>query len=371
MLVHRRISLPNLAPAHSMRRIPELDAIRGLAALGVVLYHAYPYTFFLGWSCVDLFFVLSGFLISTIIVDNVGRPGFYSTFYYRRALRIWPIYYLTLVLVLVLNTASQQGYATTGLALHIVFLQNIQHTWQASAPPFIPAFAPSWSVAVEEQFYLTWPFLLGVVGRKNLVPAAVSLVVVGILARLGRIQHDVLLARSDGLALGSVLAAVWWGIEKSPPRERAMRLRRLMLVLCTAGGIALALACELAVHHWRSPFPPRPVVVFPVWATLYASVLGLAVSCTGHPLLRPLRWQPLRWLGVTSYSMYMLHSAILSYGRSLIERLGVRSPVPADALLWLLIFAVPAVTYHLVERPILSARFRFTYESEKRPRSAG
>ena len=71
--------------------MPELDALRGLAAVGVVAYHAWPSTFFLGWSCVDLFFVLSGFLISTIILEHVAEHGFFATFYFRRALRILPV----------------------------------------------------------------------------------------------------------------------------------------------------------------------------------------------------------------------------------------------------------------------------------------
>src|ERR1700744_3920986 len=95
-------------------RVPELDALRGLAAVGVAAYHAYPYTFFLGWIGVDLFFVLSGFLITSIILEHAGKPGFFGTFYFRRALRILPVYYLTLFAALALNRASHAGYSTAG-----------------------------------------------------------------------------------------------------------------------------------------------------------------------------------------------------------------------------------------------------------------
>src|SRR5262245_12702190 len=86
-----------------MRRVPELDALRAVAALVVLLFHLNPPRFFFGWTGVDLFFVLSGYLITTIILDHCNRRGFVWNFYARRGLRIWPTYYLTLA-VLVLTS---------------------------------------------------------------------------------------------------------------------------------------------------------------------------------------------------------------------------------------------------------------------------
>src|SRR5947208_17076877 len=104
------------------KHIPELDSVRGLAAMGVVLFHAYPNLFFFGWSCVDLFFVLSGFLICGILLENGGTSGFAKAFYFRRALRIWPVYFLTLAAVLILNAVSPHGHSAKGLPWNLVFL---------------------------------------------------------------------------------------------------------------------------------------------------------------------------------------------------------------------------------------------------------
>src|SRR3954466_11966508 len=108
-----------------MKRIKELDALRGLAALTIVLFHVYPHQVFMGWSAVDLFFVLSGYLITSIIINNLSNKGFLTSFYSRRILRIWPVYYLTLAAVLILNAFSRTGYPTDGLFQHLTFTQNI------------------------------------------------------------------------------------------------------------------------------------------------------------------------------------------------------------------------------------------------------
>src|SRR5437868_3369959 len=126
-----------------MRRIPELDSLRGLAAVGVVFFHAYPYVFFVGWCCVDLFFVLSGFLITSIILHEGGKRGFAKVFYFRRMIRIWPVYYVALASVLFLNSLSRTGHSTQGLPYNLLFLQNIQGYWKGTIPPFPASFGPS------------------------------------------------------------------------------------------------------------------------------------------------------------------------------------------------------------------------------------
>src|SRR5438876_336938 len=120
-----------------MKRILELDALRGIAAVGVVLFHAYPHTFFFAWSFVDLFFVLSGYLITTIVLRHLQAPDLLKAFYYRRILRIWPVYYLTLIGVVVLNMLSTNGYPANGWLQHLTFTQNVQGYWLAAPLPFI------------------------------------------------------------------------------------------------------------------------------------------------------------------------------------------------------------------------------------------
>lgn len=344
-----------------MRKIPELDALRGLAALGVVLYHIYPNTFFAGWSCVDLFFVLSGFLISSVILEHVHDRGFFSAFYYRRALRIWPVYYLTLAVVLLFNASSRHGYSIAGLPWHLVFLQNIQHYWHAPAPSFVYAFSPSWSVAVEEQFYLLWPLALWFVGQRGVVPLACALIVLSVCARSFGLHFDVLVGRFDGLAMGSILAALWRAAGAAEV-GRAEQVKRLARGLALVSVPALIVACSACFKFWGDPYPHWPAVIFLTFSLVYFSMVGLAVCLSGHRVLWPLRLKPLRWLGSISYAMYMFHLPILNYAPPLLEHFGLRSTAVQMTLQWIAIFALPILSYHLLEKPILSLKERFRYE---------
>ncbi len=134
-----------------------LDALRALAAGVVLVFHLSPYRFPFGWTGVDLFFVLSGYLITSIIITNGHSPGFYRNFYMRRGLRIWPIYYLTLFILVLTNGWLREPQPMAGLIYAITHTQNIPSFWRGSTPPFHRAFDHSWALALEEQFYLVWP----------------------------------------------------------------------------------------------------------------------------------------------------------------------------------------------------------------------
>ena len=119
-----------------MRRIPELDSIRGLAATTILLYHLVPATFHFGWAGVDCFFVLSSYLITSILLEYRKGPGFFVNFYARRSLRIWPIYYLCLVSLVAANAALRLGEPLEGLPYYATYTQNITLYWGQQPPPF-------------------------------------------------------------------------------------------------------------------------------------------------------------------------------------------------------------------------------------------
>ena len=148
--------------AGRMRRIPELDALRALAALVVLLFHLNPPRFFFGWTGVDLFFVLSGYLITTIILDHQGQRGFLRNFYARRGLRIWPIYYIALFAVVATAplVPRDRRPPLNGLGYYVTYLQNITLYQLRPPPEFHIAFDHTWTLALEEQFYLIWPALI-------------------------------------------------------------------------------------------------------------------------------------------------------------------------------------------------------------------
>jgi len=132
-----------------MQRVKKLDSIRGLASLAIVVYHLWLSNIGLLGAAVDLFFVLSGFLITSILLTHVMSHRFLVSFYARRALRIWPIYYLSLMILVLLNPFASAPGSLDGLPYFATFTQNITYYWSDSTPAFIPEFRHTWSAAIE------------------------------------------------------------------------------------------------------------------------------------------------------------------------------------------------------------------------------
>jgi peptidoglycan/LPS O-acetylase OafA/YrhL len=163
--------------------MPELDTLRGVAVIGVLLLHAFYWRYgdlsfgrwariFMaltrpGWLGVNLFFVLSGLLITGILLDSKSRPHFYRRFYTRRALRILPPYYGLLVLLLVLRSSSA---AFVGLSF--VYLANMTSFFGVACD-----YGPLWSLAVEEHFYILWPTVVRKLTMRRLAWVSASIVV--------------------------------------------------------------------------------------------------------------------------------------------------------------------------------------------------
>jgi peptidoglycan/LPS O-acetylase OafA/YrhL len=342
--------------ANAQDHIPELDALRGIASFGVVLFHAFPRIFFFGWSFVDCFFVLSGYLITSILLRNLGSARLLPAFYFRRALRIWPVYYLTLAVVLFLNAHARTGWPTTGLAQYLFFCQNLQHLWGGNAPAFIVPFLPSWSVAVEEQFYLCWPIVLVVFGARAVRPIAAGLVVIATAYQIARMPIDTVAYRADALAAGCLLASLNL---RAPDAG-------LMKVLGVVGVLAAAVILGAAVFWWADPDPPPwGYVILPAFSAFYASVIGFSVRYSGHRFLAPLRSKPLRNLGLISYSLYLLHLPIFTYGPAVLARVGVTGHARQQWCEWIAIFVMPILSYRFVERPALSLKRLLGYSVDR------
>jgi len=211
----------NTAPAEPLLRpfMPELDTIRGIAVLGVMLLHAFYWQYsglsfgpwprrFLaatqpGWMGVNLFFVLSGFLITGILLDSKNKPHYYRRFYTRRALRILPAYYSLLIVLIVLRTSSA---AFVGLSF--IYLANMTDFFGV-----VCDYGPLWSLAVEEHFYILWPTVAKNVTARGLALISAAIVVLTPVLRAtsfalghksGLDWYTWFVA--DGLALGSLLA---------------------------------------------------------------------------------------------------------------------------------------------------------------------
>lgn len=208
------------APEPLVRRfMPELDVLRGIAVLGVLVFHGFrvgygelPFTGVsrivvqasqAGVFGVNLFFVLSGFLITGILLDSRDRPDYYRRFYTRRALRILPAYYSLLILLALLHQAS-----AAFLGLSFIYLANVTNLFAVSMD-----YHPLWSLAVEEHYYIVWPSVVRRLQPRRLALFSLAICIVVPLARAVSSHYGYFEGRewytwfeADGLALGSLIA---------------------------------------------------------------------------------------------------------------------------------------------------------------------
>lgn len=364
-------------------RIPELDGIRGLAILLVLVWHyvqggipaesgavALGIKQLLGftWSGVDLFFVLSGFLIAGILIDNRGQKNYFSTFYLRRACRIMPVYYLVLLTFTALVALSLYQYFPLSRLLQVsavpewsywVFLQNV---FMARAGTFGPEWlSVSWSLAVEEQFYLLLPLLVFVVPPRRLIYVLTGFVVLAILLRLllpGASAYINTAWRADSLMIGAMLA---WAVRN--PRfagyTGGAQGRRAMYLLFAF----LLLGALLTNVSQQRPFS---LVFTYTWLACLYAVLILLVLIHRQGILAGLLRNPLLIrLGGISYAVYLIHQIASLFLHGLIRH---ASPLvtnwrgAAVTLLALLVTLLLAqLSFVLIERRAIRFGHRFRY----------
>jgi peptidoglycan/LPS O-acetylase OafA/YrhL len=301
--------LPTQRPSWLPSYIPELQGLRGIAVIAVVLYHCHPRfertwfykTSLWGWTGVNLFFVLSGFLITSILLESRNKPHYFRNFYGRRALRIWPVYVLVLV-VCYLNAPWFIG-PTVWVAIrtapwwaYLLFLQNLFHL----ALP--PAIGPTWSLAIEEQYYFLWAPLVRMLRAPW--PMAGVLVSVLIAAPLCRMHHagwitpTHTLTHIDGIAMGSLLSL---GLYTLPWSRRAWLA--IGLIAMPVGFIAAATIAG------------GTAFLDTALTTLFGGAVLSAIAATGarNPINAILSRGPLAYYGRISYGLYMTHIMVFIY----------------------------------------------------------
>jgi peptidoglycan/LPS O-acetylase OafA/YrhL len=351
------------AHARPTPRVDELDALRGLAALAIVVYHWKANRLPFGWAAVDLFFVLSGYLITGIILRHGASPGFLPRFYLRRGLRVWPIYDLTVAALVAAGPWLARPHYWRGLPYVLTFTQGVPLAWGGDAPVFSWYLVHTWTLAIEEQFYLVWPALVLLAGRRRVVPLALACAAGSALARGAGLSAVVLAGRGDGLALGALLAGLLEGVETGEaPGKRRARLGGWCAAL--AGGSLVAL---LAIRGAAGPLgssinPTWPGLTVLAFNTLWFGTVGLIACRAGSPGLAALRHPLLRSLGQISYGLYLYHWVVMTLVSDLVRRLGYHSrPWWLTVLMFALCFAAAWASWTFIERPILRLKDRFEY----------
>lgn len=346
-------------------RILELDALRGIGAIAVLLCHL-PREFWFGETGVDLFFVLSGFLITGILLRSVGQPQFLRTFYLRRSLRIFPVYYLALASAYGLNHFRPTPAETTGFPFYLVYLQHIHEYWGASTPPANISLNHTWSLAIEEQFYLFWPLAFVLLKRPALIWLGGICLVAPVFFRYMGLPKLVLLGHTEGMALGALLAWLTPATASIPRYKRASVYAAIAIA-----GFAVYWALYWKLHADTPDFNGKAYLAgtlsISIISLAYFGLIGFVVCMAGSPRLSMLRNKVLLRVGTISYGLYLYHWVIYEYLDALIKfRWGLGDPWWLDVLKLAVSFAVATASWRLIEQPILRFKEGLGYEGKRR-----
>jgi len=374
-------------------RIPELDGLRGLAILLVILCHyvgqsehaplgllghRFLALFSAGWTGVDLFFVLSGFLIGGILLNARDAPHYFRAFYMRRVFRILPIYYAWTLLFGVVVLAAINFFPgrlavsandLQRIPVQLAFLQNIF----IGTPRFAWIwFGVTWSLAVEEQFYLVAPPLIRFLTPRRLVFTLGAILCVAPVLRLLTFRYMnegtyvaffFMPCRADSLAWGVLLAAGWresW-FREYVRRNGANLSRALLILFLGVGGLL-----------WWLIHPTSWVTIsigFSWLAIFYSALLLAVVSGSIGWLAKLMRWRFLVWLGGVSYCVYLLHvsfnyfvhQVFLHADPQIYNARGVGLSVLALAMT----LAVAKLSERYFEKPLIRRGHSYSYEESR------
>ncbi|MBA2746545.1 MAG: acyltransferase [Flavisolibacter sp.] len=364
-------------PATTDQRVyyPALDVLRGLAICFVVFYHNFESVSFFrfGWMGVDLFFVLSGYLITDLLLKTRENKFFFRNFYIRRVLRIFPLYYLVLIAFFTLAPLifSQQGpnttfsYYTENKAWFLMYFQN----WLLveKGPPPMPFLAHFWSLAVEEQFYMFWPVLVFFVKKlSNLRTLILLLIVFSVITRVFtwvQFPNEVesfycsTLTRMDSLLMGSLLAV-------------HLKQGKTISAAWINGAIIsfmLLIGCSLFIYgNVRQDNALFPTIGYTVSAIFFASLLFLLLKNEAKLLGWIRHLKALSFIGKISYGIYVFHIPIyLVLSTQLTRLFAEKMPPSFDFALFVSILSVlitvaaSTMSFYLIEKPILSLKKHF------------
>ena len=320
-------SAENAVATDCMPRIAVLDGLRGIAILLVVISHLsqrgalslyYSYTPWhklfdiarFGWSGVDLFFALSGFLITSILLKTKGSPHYFASFYGRRLLRIFPLYFCVVLVIfrLYLVPALQPYLGAPIPSSHEPWFWTYLANWKISQWP-LDQISGFWSLCVEEQFYFAWPLVVLWTPRRLFPALCIALIVfsavMGItLEYSGHSYLSISFAtfpRSEGILFGALIA---WLRECGLANRAAARLR-----FATIAFFGLMLTCALRPAHFRGYWTLEIIIAALGWSLLLLQCVAdprtwFSRLCADHLFQK---------FGKFSYAIYVLHGLVITY----------------------------------------------------------
>jgi peptidoglycan/LPS O-acetylase OafA/YrhL len=365
--------------------IPALDGLRGIAIILVMLHHFTLYrptsgvdavigdVLFFGWTGVDLFFVLSGFLITGILLDTRDSERYFTTFYARRTLRIFPLYYLVLLLAFVVLPQFP--------AVHPVLVGNDEVRAQWPYWLYVTNFSiadggwvhgwvdVAWSLAIEEQFYLVWPLLIWWCPPRLFAPLCAVILVAEPIARVYARATDVPSLsifvlpwfRLDGFATGALLAV-------AQRRGLLPWLDRWVPIVVIAGVAGIIVCMIMGGHTWWWNRWIQQYGYSLIAITAGAMLVGAINRPADSLWPRMLSTGWLRAFGKYSYCLYLIHAPVMRAVREYIlnpQEYETIAPWNAQVLFYgaatAPAFALAWLSWRLFEAPILRLKARFPY----------
>lgn len=350
-----------------VRYFGSLDGLRAISILGVVWFHTWYITPYypvlrtipvlrIGEFGVHVFFGISGFLITTLLLREQERYGAISLrdFYIRRALRIWPVYYATLAFYVALVLFTENGTDRGRLFFHYLpgYL-TYTFTWFAGSATSGVIFNFAWSLATEEQFYCFWPATVRFLRGLGAALVMIALIAVHMVARYGLL--------AGVLPQGSLLDRMIWSIA---------------VPICLGSLLAQALATPggfrtlhpILGQKWSAPamaallaaalFPLEPI--WPLAWLAVALLVGACVIREDNGLAPILRFRPLAFIGVVSYGMYLFNTLVVRVVHVALDRLGYGHPLLALPFTVALTVLAAFLSYRYFEIPFLAQKSRFS-----------
>jgi peptidoglycan/LPS O-acetylase OafA/YrhL len=292
---------------------PALDGLRGVASLLVVIYHNFDFIknyFFFGWLGLDIFFVLSGFLITDILLNTVGKKNYLRNFYVRRVLRVFPLYYLGLVFFLIIlpripNIPIRIDYFVDNQVWLWTYLENWLYIFKPSNQD---ALNHLWSLAVEEQFYLIWPLIILLLRKPKYILIFISLVLlftVGLRYWVWVNQFEKLayynlytFTRIDGICIGVMVACL------QKINLKFLGKNTALIVFIFAG---LNFLFYFFNKKYNFSFPYLAIVGYTTFAMIFGLLIYDIVNGGTKFITTIFNIAPLKLIGRISYGCYIIH----------------------------------------------------------------